>query len=325
MGEMTASFVAFGFLFVRVVLPILLLVGLGALVQRYQPLEMATLSKLQIYLFIPAFLFVRVADSSLSLGQIAGIAGTVLLIKLALGIPLYFALVRLRVPRETVAAVLLAAVVFNAGNFGIPVAERAFGREGGAVQALVVMVSNLSLWGIGYALMASLKGGSWQAVLGYFRLPMVYLLLPALGLRALGGRLPEPVAFALHTVADGLVPLALVTLGAQLMQQSRRPRWRILAPVLFFKLIALPAVAAAVVWRLGLWPWPGAVLIVSAAAPTAVNTMLLTMEQKGDIELAAECVFWTTLVSAVTVTLILALVTALGGGPPTPTPGGAPG
>ena len=128
--------------------------------------------------------------------------------------------------------------------------------------------------------------------------------------------MPAPVAYTLHTIADGLVPLALVTLGAQLAKQARWPRWRAVVPVMFLKLLVMPCVTGAVVVVFHLWPWPGAMLIVASAGPTAVNTLLLTIEQGGDVDLAADCVFWTTLLSAITVTLVLAIVTGLGGGPP---------
>lgn len=299
-----------------VVLPILLLVGLGALVQRFHPLDVGTLSKLQIYLFVPAFLFVRVLESSLSWAQMAGVTGAILLAKVLLAAPLWFLLRRLDAPRPTAAVFVLSSVVFNAGNFGIPLAERAYAKEGGAVQALVVMMSNLTLWGIGYGLLAALAGQSRRAALtGYFKLPMLYVLIAALGLRGLHRTLPGPALYTLHLVADGLVPVALVTLGAQLMQSARWPRWRVIAPLLVAKLLLLPLVMAGVVVVLGLWPWPGGLLIVSAAAPTAVNTLLLAIEQKGDVEFAADCVFWTTLFSAVSVTLVLAVVKALGGVP----------
>ena len=301
--------------FAVVVLPILLLVALGALVQRFHPLDIGTLSKLQIYLFVPAFLFVRVLESSLSWRQIAGVTGAVLLAKLLLGVPLWFLLRRLDAPRPTSGVFILSAVVFNAGNFGIPLAERAYGKDGGAVQALIVMMSNLTLWGIGYGLLAAMSGQGKRAVLGYFRLPMLYVLAAALALRGVHQTLPAPLLYTLHLVAEALVPLALVTLGAQMAQSARRPRWKIIAPLLVAKLLLLPLVMAGVVVALGLWPWPGAILIVSAAAPTAVNTLLLTIEQKGDVEFAADCVFWTTLLSAVSVTLVLAVVKALGGVP----------
>jgi len=212
---------------------------------------------------------------------------------------------------------LLSAAVFNAGNFGIPVAERAFGAAGGAVQALVVMVSNLTMWGVGYTLMAAVNGGGVKdAILGYFKLPMVYMLVAAFALRGLHVPLHDSLHAALKMLADCLVPVALLTLGAQLMRQARWPNWRRVAPVLALKLVALPAVMAGVTIALGMWPWPGAQLIVAAAGPSAVNTILLTIEQGGDTELAAECVFWTTLFSAVTVTIVLALVKLYGGAPP---------
>lgn len=303
-------------LFGTVLLPILLLVGLGALIQRFQPINLRDLARWQIYLFVPAFMFDRVVSSTLSWKAMAGIAGTILLVKALLGVAVYGFLTWRKVPRRTVATVMLASVIFNAGNFGIPVAERAFGPKGGAVEALVVMVANLSLWGIGYALSAAINGGGMQGLKAYLKLPMVYLLILALGLRALGWRLPEPVTYAVHLLAEGLVPLALVTLGAQLVRQGRKPNWRLLTPVLILKLVALPAVAAVVVWALGLWPWPGAQLIVAAAGPTAVNTMLLAMEQDSDVELAADCVFWTTLFAGISVTLVLAAVRFAGGAPP---------
>ena len=145
---------------------------------------------------------------------------------------------------------------------------------------------------------------------------MVYVLAIALLLRGSGITPPEPVAFAVHGVAEALVPLSLITLGAQLASQARVPKWRIVAPTVAIKLLAMPAMAALVVWWLGLWPWPGAQLIVAAAGPTAVNTLLLAMEQDADVELAADCVFWSTLLAAFTVTLVLAIVRQQGGVPP---------
>ncbi|MES2459930.1 MAG: AEC family transporter [Armatimonadota bacterium] len=305
-----------GTLFITVLVPVLLIVLGGAAVQRFQRLDMQTLSRLQIYLFVPVFLFYYVYTSRFSLRDILGIAGAVLVAKLCLAIPLWAGLKRLEVRQSTIPVVLLSSVIFNSGNFGIPVAVRAFGEQGGAVQAIIVMVSNLSLWGMGYAAMTTMSGGGLkQAVIAYLKLPMLYMLVLAFLLRKLHIALPEPLLYSLKLIADGLVAIALITLGAQLALQARWPRWRVVLPVIALKLLIMPAVATAVVLAFGLWPWPGAGIILASAGPTAVNTLLLAIEQKGDIELAAECVFWTTLLSAVTVTLILAVLKMCGGGP----------
>lgn len=305
-----------GAIFGTVLVPILLLVGMGALVQRFHPMPLREMAKWVVYLFVPAFLFDRVVGSKLSWAEMAQVAGTVLLVKAILAGVLFAVLGLLRVPKKTVSVILLASVVFNAGNFGIPVAERAFGAAGGAVEALVVMISNLSLWGIGYALSSAISGGGMAGLVAYFRLPMVYVLTLALGMRATRLRFPEPMAYSIHMIAESLVPLSLLILGAQLATKARWPNWKIVGPVMALKLIAMPLVAGMLVWMLGSWPWPGAQLIVAAAGPTAVNTVLLAMEQDADVELAADCVFWTTIGATFTVTIVLTLVQTLGANPP---------
>jgi malate permease and related proteins len=316
----------FGAIFLHVLVPILAIVALGAVLQRFYPLHMPTLSRLNIHVFVPVFLFVEVFESTLSYRQIAGILGASLLPMALLGLPLYFLLRRRGSPPATIAAVVIGGVVFNAGNFGLPVAALFYETQkslfpgmgtqtdGVAVQALVVMMSNIAIWCLGYGILAAAKGGGLAGILGYFKLPMIYVIAAAFGLRALHAPLDrlDWIAKPLHWVAAGYVPLALITLGAQLGQRVRWPRWKVIAPVMLVKLLALPAVTLAVVYALGMWPWPGAQLVIASAAPTAVNTLLLTLELDGDADLAADCIFWTTLASALTVTAVLAGVSQLG-------------
>jgi hypothetical protein len=50
------------------------------------------------------------------------------------------------------------------------------------------------------------------------------------------------------------------------------------------------------------------VLIVMGGLPTAINTFVLASEFDQDAELASRMVFWTTLFSAVTISILLVLV-----------------
>lgn len=322
-------------IFLRVVLPILVLAGLGAAVQRFWPLDTMTLSRLNIYLFVPAFLFMSVYKSTLSAAEIGQVVLGVLAPMAVLALPLGLLLLRRRTSGNTAAAVIVGALVFNAGNYGIPLAGLLYqgvsfpgmktAADGLAVQSLVVMVSNMLVWGLGYLILSLAKGGGWKQALGYFRLPMLYVLVAAFALRwvkdrCFGGTdpLPQFLAFPLQQVADAVIPVALVTLGAQMAQRAHWPRWRIVGPVMVIKLLVLPATAGVVAWLLGMWPWPGAQLVIAAAAPTAVNTLLLTIELDGDADLAADIVFWTTVGSAVTVTLVLGALALIAAAPPIP-------
>ncbi|MBI1372317.1 MAG: hypothetical protein GC159_06095 [Phycisphaera sp.] len=309
-----------------ILVTVLTMVALGAVAQWRLKLNLQSLVKLNLYVFVPAFLYVRVSASSLSWWDIGGIGFAVLAPMLLMGVAMYVGMKRFGATGPAIAATVVGGLAFNAGNFGIPVAELAFGKAGGSVQALVVMFVNTSIFFIGYGVLAMAAGGGWKSILGYFRLPMIYVIAAALIVREINASMGLPVGEtilpmwldkAVHQVAAGMVPIALITLGAQLVARARWPRWSLIGPVMLIKLAALPAATALTVWAMGLWPWPGAQLILAAAGPTAVNTLLLTVELDGDADTAADCVFWTTLACAVTVTVTLAILVALGGGPPT--------
>jgi predicted permease len=304
------------YLFWDIVLPILVMAAAGFAAQRRFKLDLASISKLQLNIFVPAFMCVRVSESSLTWADIGLVVGAMLAAETALALPVWWVVRRRGIAPGSAAVLVLASVVFNSGNFGIPLAERAYPGYGGSVQALVLMTSNLTIWALGYMLLSAAAVGRRGAVMGFLKTPLFFSLVMALLLKGTRWPLPTPIKYPLETLAAGLVPLALLMLGAQLSMRVRAPHWRRVLPVMGLKLVGLPLVMAVVVRLLGLWPWPGAMLIVAASAPTAVNSFLLALELKGDSELAAECVFWTTLFSALTVTTTLAIVKGLGGGPP---------
>lgn len=299
-----------------VVLPVLGMVALGAAAQRAVRLDVRTLMKLNLYLFVPAFLYVRVSNSTLSWGEIGGIGAAVAGPMAVVGLLMYGVLRRGGANGATIAAMVVGGVFYNAGNFGIPVAELAFGEAGGSVQALVVMFMNTAIFFAGYVILSLGQGGGLRAAtIGYLKLPMIYAITAALIVRDTSLAPPAWVTEALRVTAAGMVPIALITLGAQLAVEARRPRWRIVGPVLVVKLLLMPAATAGAVWALGLWPWPGAQIILAAAAPTAVNILLLSIKLDTDAPTAADCIFWTTLLSAATVTATLAVIQICGGGP----------
>jgi predicted permease len=311
--------------------PILLLIGLGALVQWKFHLDLNSLSKLNIYLFTPAFIFDNVYRSRLSWADMAGVAAITVVQCLLLGVLVFGVGRAMGVGRQTLAAVALAVMMYNSGNYGLPLAELAYPgargdsqgavaaavRDGGAVQAFVVMTMNVLTFTVGLSIAAYAgDGDARKAARTILQMPSLYALCTALAIRwYFGGEaakaVPVLIAKPSAYLAGGLVPMALVTLGAQLAKSPRWPDWPAIGAVLGLRLIVAPIIMAAMLWTLhklgapamfNLWPWPAELLILTAAVPTAVNTLLLTLELRGDAELAADCVFWTTIFSCFTIT-----------------------
>jgi predicted permease len=305
----------------NILLPILVMVGLGAWLRWKFQIDLGTLTKLNIYLFVPSFVFDRVANSKLPWSDMGGVVMITLVQVTTLGIIVWGIGRALNVGRKTLCAVALAVMFYNSGNFGLPLAQLAYPgngghKDGGAVQAFVVMVQNVLTFTLGLGIAASAhSAGAAQVLVRILRLPVLYVLAAALGARmwldaAPGRALPTLIAKPVEYLSAGLVPVALVTLGAQLAVRPRWPRWKPVALVLCLRLLVGPAQMALLLWgfhaigwrALDLWPWPAELLILTAAVPTAVNTLLLTLELDGDAALAADCVFWTTVFSCVTIT-----------------------
>lgn len=302
--------------------PIIVLIGIGAFLRRRFNLDVATLSKLNIYFAVPAFIFTTIAYSKLNFAAMGGIVLTTVAQTFLLG-GLVFGLGRLlKVPHGVLASIALAVMFYNSANYGLPLAELAYpaenGRSGGAVQAFIVMTQNLLTFTVGLSIAASMKSGfAWNVVWRMLRLPMIPALVAGLLAKWYlsldpSHALPIIISKPAQYVSGSLVPLALATLGAQLAQNPQWPRWKYVGPVLFLRLVYAPVQMIALLYlfslmkipALNLWPqtgWPAQLLILTAAVPTAVNTLLLTLELEGDAKLAADCVFWTTVCSCLTI------------------------
>lgn len=308
--------------------PILLMVLLGAVLRWKFKLDMSTLSKLNIYIFTPAFVFHKVSTSQLALNEMAGVVILTIVQVAILGILVWGIGIALHINPKTLAAIAMGVMFYNSANYGLPLAELAFprsagvGRDGGEVQAFVLLTQNLLTFTVGLCIAAWAGSGNiFGGMKTVFRLPIIPALLAGLLARwwaksGEGHAIPIFIGETGRYLAGGLVPMALTTLGAQLATNPRWPRWRPISMVLFLRLVYGPIQMGLILFTIhwfgwgqaDMWPWPAQTLILTAAVPTAVNTLLLTLELNGDADLAADCVFWTTIFSMVTITIWLVIV-----------------
>jgi hypothetical protein len=309
--------------------PIIVLVGVGALLRWKFELDMATLSKLNIYFTVPGFIFYEVASSTLGFGDMAGIVTVTVTQMALLGVLVYGFGTMFRVNPKTLSAIALAVIFYNSGNYGLALADLAYPtmtgvkHSGASVQTFVLMTQNLLTFTAGLMIASAAQHGfKLSSLEKIFRLPMLPALAAGIAAKLWIGAghhvaiiLMKPAQYT----AAALVPLALLTLGAQLACQPKWPRWKPVSIVMLLRLGYGPLQMTAILWAfhvfgwgpLDLWDaqgWPAQSLILTAAVPTAVNTLLLTLELGGDVTLGADCVFWTTIVSCITIPVWLYLI-----------------
>jgi len=297
----------------EVITPIFLMIGVGYLVHRRIGLDTKTLVRLNFWIFVPALLFDNIVGSKITATELAG-----MMVHFSILFALMFALAwygsLLIGAGDRMRRALTASVLFyNSGNYGLPVAQLAFGGTGVAVQAMIIMLQNITNFTVGLALHAGgREGGSRrETLIAIFKLPMVYVLIAAWSWRATGWQLAAPIDSSLKIVAAGTVPIALVALGAQMATLRSHPWSKALSLSLFLRLCIGPALGFALVWVLGIRGELAPAIVVSTSFPTAVNSALLAIEYENEPDFAAASVFYSTLFSAVSVTLVIYLVRQL--------------
>ncbi|MEO0414978.1 MAG: AEC family transporter [Verrucomicrobiota bacterium] len=299
-------------IFLNVCLPLLVMMGVGWGLDRKFSIDLNSLVKLNIYCFVPAFIFHRLASSELA-GETAirVVAFTVCVIaSMALGSWLIAKLCGYR--REQRTAMQLSTMFYNSGNWGLPLLTLAYPTMGPVLQVFVLATMNISTFTLGLALASadSQKGRGWRRFLPMLRQPSIYAII--LGVLVRKFEIPvQEVVFIwkpLSYISAGLVGFALMTLGVQLSKTKPPSLKGPISGALVLRLIGGPVIAAGLTLLFGFRGEMAAILIVGAASPTAVNTALLAHEFGADSRFAAAVVFYSTLFAALIVTLLLALL-----------------
>jgi predicted permease len=294
---------------VNVVLPVFLVAGAAALAQTRLRLDVQTVSRATFYLFAPCLVFDGLVSSDISGAEFGQIALTVLLITLALGLLGVVIARLLRLAGPTRAAFLVAILLMNAGNYGLPVNLFAFGEAGLARASLYFTVSALLSASLGVYLSASGRASVWTALRRVAGVPLAYAAILGLLLSFAGLDVPEPVGKAIHLLGQASVPAMLVVLGVKLAE-TLQSQWQglnlaALGSVAINRLALAPALAWVIGGAVGLQGLARDVTVLESAMPTAVISTILATEFDSDPSFAAMCVLVTTLGSLGSVTLWL--------------------
>jgi malate permease and related proteins len=298
-------------IFVHIILPVFVLIGVGVLVDRTLHVDLASMSRLCFRVFLPALIVVKLVESDIAWGQMQALA-TASLVHLGAMAGLAYAVFSRSRPRNRRLVLSLGAVVANCGNFGIPLADLAFPGSGAGVLAVLLMVQNLLTFSVGIYLIERLRGGSHrssgQVLSSILRMPVLHAIILGLVLRVSGSGLVPQLDQPLRYLAGALVPMALITLGVQLSRCRVERNVGLLTVAGAMRLVVSPIVAVGIVHVIGLQQPYANIFVLAAGLPVAVNVYILAAEYDLDSALASQSILWTTLGSALTLSVILAII-----------------
>lgn len=314
----------FLFILTNNLVPIFALIFMGILIDRKFHLDVSTLSKINLYFFVPAFVFVNVYSTEIPLDMLKALA--IALLILFINWVLGFAIGKiLHFDSGLTNAYINSMMFYNSGNFGIPLITLVYSSKpflingetpyldfAVTVQVMVLIVQNVSVNNIGVFNASKASGGIEAALKKSLRMPALYFVIAAFLFKLVPYDLTQfPLWPAFNYARNGLISIALLTLGVQLSHTKIQLKDRNVYLSVFSRLIVGPIIALLLVLLFGIKGIMAQVLVISAGLPTAVNTALIGVEFKNHPDFASQAVMVSTLLSSITLSVIIYLATNL--------------
>jgi len=293
-------------IFASDILPIFVIAGVGFLLARHLAVQVQTLSRVTFHALAPALVFTMLTTSTLTGLEFGRMAAFYALVAASSAAMARLAAIPLRLDRASLSAFLLVVVCSNSGNYGLPVALLAFGREALTFASVYFVSSAIFSYTGGILLAASGRRSVAQALAGVARVPAVYGAVAAAIVMAFGLQVPEAVARPMTLLSDAALPMMVLVLGMQLERATWPERPDMVAVAALLSLVATPLAAFGIAHLVGLQGAAFQAGVLQASMPTAVITTILALEFNVAPNFVTSVVCVTTLLSPITLTLLIA-------------------
>lgn len=303
-------------IFFQIVAPILILLFVGAILQKKFQFNLKALSHLVTYCFMPVAVFINLYETTVNLTVLGQVA---VFIAIFIGSQMFLShfIAKILGLNRTESAVFKNSVVLiNSGNYGIPVAQMVFATQpiGVAIQVILVIFQNMITYTYGlYNLISATQSGR-EIIKDFLKMPIVHALIIGIILNIWDIGIPQTLRIPLDHIAEGFIAVALITLGAQLSQiELRTIMNKTIIISCFTRLIVGPLVALLIIYLLRLDGVVAQSLLIASAFPTSRNSSSLALEYDVESNTAAQTVLFSTIVSCLTVTVVIYVSTILFG------------
>lgn len=291
--------------FANNLLPILLIATAGCILGKFLTVDSRTIGRIVFYIFSPLLVFNLMVTSQLNLKQaVLTVEYTAAVIAIMGLLALIFGKI-FQLERPHLLAVILTVAFGNTGNYGLPLVKFAFGEEALAVASIFYVTTTILFNTIGVIIASLGHTDLKSAILGVFKLPIVYGVILALIVKATGLEIPIPLSRTIEIAASGAIPAMIVLLGLELTKIQWSHSFRALGVGVLTKLILGPIVGLMLAGLFGLQGHSHQGSVIEAAMPAAVATTVVATEYQLESSLVTAIVFLGTILSPLTLTPLI--------------------
>ena len=282
--------------FIQVVLPVFLIIALGAFLSKVKKLNLDPFIFIIMYITAPALIISSLQKSGIQIKEFSTMIMYTLIVIFSLFLISAIILKLFKIKEK---GIQLPMMIGNTGYLGYPVALFAFGALGLSYAVIYSSTETVILMTLGVYL-AHHKNDFREI----FKIPLIYAVILALFFNIINYKLPVLLSTPIDMVGQITIPLALMVLGYRLTKiKVKNLKKAFLASL--FKIGIGFILAISIVSIFSLTGIVKNILILQAAMPSAVLTMVICHKYKRDSDLVASVILISTLMSIITIPLIL--------------------
>ncbi len=306
------------------VAPIFIMITLGFIISKKFDLNINTLSKLNFYLFVPAFIFVNLYTTNLNLDMLKIVFFSILYLTTADLLSRIVSKIR-KYDMGMTNAFKNSIMFNNTGNIGLSLITLVFssapfiinGKTPYLSEALTALITvlvfmNITMNTLGFYNAGRATMSFKKSITQIFTMPTIYVIPITLFLKYIKYDVTTTVVWpALVYLKEGLVSMALLTLGVQLSKTEFNFKNVNVHISTFTRLIIGPILAFIYIRLFGFTGATAQTVLIAYSVPTAVNTALIAVECNNNKEFATQAVVISTIFSSITLTMVIYLARIL--------------
>ena len=299
------SFIELFNTFANNLLPIMLIAAAGYILGKTLTVDSRTIGRMVFYIFSPLLVFNLMVTSQLNLKQALTTVGYTVAVIAIMGLLAFIFGKIFQLSRPHLLAVIITVAFGNTGNYGLPLVKFAFGDEALAVASIFYVTTTILFNTVGVVIASLGHLDLKSAILGVFKLPILYAVTIALILKGFGIAIPLPLSRTIEIAANGAIPAMIILLGLELTRIEWTQSLRATGVGVAAKLLIGPLVGLLLANLFGLQGHTRQGSVIEAAMPAAVATTVVATEYKLEPSLVTAIVFFGTILSPLTLTPLI--------------------
>ncbi|AXV37649.1 MAG: transporter [Methanobacterium sp. BRmetb2] len=296
---------------VETIITIIVMIAIGYLLRKIGLLkseDSLILNKIVVNLSIPSLIFLAMYTADLTnIHILAPIPFICIFLGILSGVIGYLLAKAKGYSRKTRWSIITTSTMVNSGFLGYPVVLSVFGTEG-LIRAIFYDMGSIILFiSFGVLFMLIFTGKSSDIIKRALLFPPLWGVL----LGILFNFLNIEIGIAENIIdylSGAAIPLIMISLGLSLQARNIKGYFEAASYVSLIRLVLAPVLALLIVYFLGIGGLERSVIIVEAAMPSAMLSLVLAINYDLDVNAAAACIFLTTVLSMITIPLIIMIL-----------------